>query len=305
MGRVYRIKGYELPEGGRDAKGQHIANLLAFQPGETIASVISIKDYEAADYLVLATESGLVKKTKLADYDSARTGGLIAIKLRELEDGSVDQVVSARLANEGDDILLVSRKGMSLRFTATDEALRPMGRPSSGVRGMKFRDDDRLLTMDVVREDADVFIVTEKGFAKRTPVSEYRPQGRGGYGIKVAKITAERGDLVGALISSGEDVLVIMASGKVMRSSTSEVSATGRNTQGVTFAKPDRGDAIIAIALNTETQMEEEVDEADDSAKAETKADVDGTASSDGGTGTEQSSDEVVSTEEADTDSAH
>ncbi len=261
LGRVYRIKGYELPEGGRDAKGQHIANLLAFQPGETIASVISVKDYAAADYLVLATQSGLVKKTKLADYDSTRAGGLIAIKLRELEDGTTDQVVSARLANEGDDILLVSRKGMSLRFTATDDVLRPMGRPSSGVRGMKFRDGDSLLTMDVVREDADVFVVTEKGFAKRTPVREYRVQGRGGFGIKVAKITEERGELVGALITSGEDVLVIMASGKVMRASTNEVSATGRNTQGVTFAKPDRNDAIMAIALNTESELDDEAAE--------------------------------------------
>lgn len=269
FGRVYRIKGYELPEGGRDAKGQHIANLLAFQPGETIASVISIKDYEQADYLVLATKSGLVKKTKLTDYDSARTGGLIAIKLREGEDGEVDQVVSARLANEGDDIMLVSRKGMSLRFTATNEALRPMGRPSSGVRGMKFRDGDWLLTMDVVRDDADVFIVTEKGFAKRTPVSEYRPQGRGGYGVKVAKLTEERGDLVGALITSGEDVLVIMASGKVMRASTEEVSTTGRNTQGVTFARPDKGDAIIAIALNSETEMDEDEESGEENASSE------------------------------------
>ncbi|MBR6459952.1 MAG: DNA gyrase subunit A [Actinomycetaceae bacterium] len=258
FGRVYRIKGYELPEGGRDAKGQHIANLLAFQPGETIASVISMKDYQQADYLVLATKSGLVKKTRLSEYDSPRTGGLIAVKLRELENGEIDQVVSARLANEGDDIFLVSRKGMSLRFTANDEVLRPMGRPSSGVRGMKFREGDQLLTMDIVRDDADVFIVTEKGFAKRTPVSEYRSQGRGGFGIKVAKLTEERGDLVGALITSGEDVLVIMESGKVMRASTEEVSTTGRNTQGVTFTRPDKGDAIIAIALNSESEIDEE-----------------------------------------------
>ncbi|MBR5951569.1 MAG: DNA gyrase subunit A, partial [Actinomycetaceae bacterium] len=263
FGRVYRIKGYELPEGGRDAKGQHIANLLAFQPGETIASVISIKDYKQADYLVLATKSGLVKKTRLSEYDSSRTGGLIAIKLREDENGEVDQVVSARLANEGDDIFLVSRKGMSVRFTATDETLRPMGRPSSGVRGMKFREGDQLLTMDIVREGSDVFIVTEKGFAKRTPVSEYRVQGRGGFGIKVAKLTEERGDLIGALITSGEDVLVIMESGKVMRASTEEVSTTGRNTQGVTFTRPDKGDAIIAIALNTESEIDEEATEAE------------------------------------------
>lgn len=258
LGRVYRIKGYELPEAGRDAKGQHIANLLAFQPGETIASTITLKDYDQAQYLVLATADGRVKKTRLTEYDSPRAGGLIAIRLREHEDGTTDQVVAACLVNEGDDMLLVSRKGMSLRFTGTDAALRPMGRPSSGVMGMKFRGDDSLLTMDVVRDNSEVFVVTEGGFAKRTSVAEYRVQGRAGLGVKVAKLTAERGDLVGALITEGEDVLVIMASGKVMRASVDEVSRTGRNTQGVTFARPDDGDRIIAIARNVENTLDKE-----------------------------------------------
>ena len=262
LGRVYRIKGYEIPEAGRDAKGQHIANLLAFQPGETIASTITLKDYDQAQYLVLATADGLVKKTRLSDYDSPRTGGLIAIKLRENGNGT-DHVVAACLVNEDDDLLLVSRKGMSLRFKATDEALRPMGRPSSGVTGMKFREGDSLLTMRVVRDNAEVFVVTEGGFAKRTSVDEYRIQGRAGLGIKVAKLTEERGDLVGALVTEGEDVMVIMESGKVMRASAAEVSKTGRNTQGVTFARPDGGDRIIAIARNIETTIEAEVGQAD------------------------------------------
>ena len=262
LGRVYRIKGYEIPEAGRDAKGQHIANLLAFQPGETIASTITLKDYDQAQYLVLATADGLVKKTRLSDYDSPRTGGLIAIKLRENGNGT-DHVVAACLVNEDDDLLLVSRKGMSLRFKATDDALRPMGRPSSGVTGMKFREGDSLLTMRVVRDNAEVFVVTEGGFAKRTSVDEYRIQGRAGLGIKVAKLTEERGDLVGALITEGEDVMVIMESGKVMRASAAEVSKTGRNTQGVTFARPDGGDRIIAIARNIETTIEAEVGQAD------------------------------------------
>lgn len=269
FGRVYRIKGYEIPEAGRDAKGQHIANLLAFQPEERIASTITLKDYKQADYLVLATESGLVKKTKLSEYDSPRAGGLIAIKLRERADGTSDRVVAACLVNEGDELVLVSKKGMSLRFVATDEALRPMGRPSSGVTGMKFRDGDSLLTMDVVRENSEVFIVTEGGFAKRTDVAEYRVQGRGGLGIKVAKLTEERGDLVGALITEGEDVLVIMESGKVLRASAAEVSKTGRNTQGVTFARPDAGDCIIAIAKNVETEVEDEASEQGEQSGAE------------------------------------
>lgn len=262
LGRVYRIKGYEIPEAGRDAKGQHIANLLAFQPGETIASTITLKGYDQAQYLVLATADGLVKKTRLSDYDSPRTGGLIAIKLRENGNGT-DHVVAACLVDEDDDLLLVSRKGMSLRFKATDEALRPMGRPSSGVTGMKFREGDSLLTMRVVRDNAEVFVVTEGGFAKRTSVDEYRIQGRAGLGIKVAKLTEERGDLVGALITEGEDVMVIMESGKVMRASAAEVSKTGRNTQGVTFARPDGGDRIIAIARNIETTIEAEVGQSD------------------------------------------
>lgn len=263
MGRVYRIKGYEIPEGSRESKGQHVANLLAFQPEETIASVISLKDYEQADYLVLATRNGLVKKTPLKDYDSSRTGGLIAIKLRENEDGTTDQVVAARLANEGDDLILVSRKGQSLRFTATNDVLRPMGRATSGVTGMKFREDDSLLTLDVVLEDSEVFVVTEGGFAKRTNVDQYRIQGRGGLGIKVANLVEARGDLVGALITKpGDEVLVIMASGKVMRSFVEEVNLTGRNTQGVTFVRPDADDRVISVALNLE-KGEELVEESE------------------------------------------
>ncbi|WP_216378516.1 DNA gyrase subunit A [Arcanobacterium phocae] len=276
QGRVYRIKGYELPEGARDAKGQHIANMLAFQPGESIASMVSIRSYDQADYLVLATEDGLVKKTRLSDYDSARTGGLIAVKLREREDGTTDRLVAARLLNEGDDVILVSRGGQSLRFTADDETLRPMGRATSGVTGMKFRGDDRLLAMDIVDEGAEVFVVTEGGFAKRTDIEQYRVQGRAGLGIKVANVVESRGDLVGALITHpGDEVMVIMESGKVVRSAVDEVSLTGRNTQGVKFATPDKGDKIISIALNMEKEAEEDEDtEVDGTAVVEPESDA-------------------------------
>ena len=250
LGRVYRSKGYELPEGGRDAKGQHVANLLAFQPGEEIAQVLAISAYDAAEYLVLATKRGLVKKTRLGEYDSPRTGGLIAINLRTDDGGDIDEVVAARLANSDDDLLLVSALGQSIRFTATDDALRPMGRATSGVTGMKFREDDELLAMDVVRDDAALFTVTEGGFAKRTLLSEYRVQGRGGLGIKVANVVEARGRLVGALVTDEDDqVLVIMERGKVVRAAVGEVNVTGRNTQGVTFAKPDKGDRIMSVAL--------------------------------------------------------
>ena len=259
LGRVYRAKGYELPEGGRDAKGQHVANLLAFLPGEQIAQVLDLRDYEQAEYLVLATRGGLVKKTRLTEYDSNRSGGVIAINLREDEDGNPDELVAARLVDSTDDLILVSRKGQSIRFTADDDAMRPLGRATSGVSGMKFRPGDQLLSMDVVQDGAQLFVVTEGGFAKRTDISEYRVQGRGGLGIKVANLVEARGDLVGALITEEDDeVMVIMERGKIVRSAVAEVHLTGRNTQGVTFAKPDSGDRIIAIARNIERHLGED-----------------------------------------------
>ncbi len=256
FGRVYRIKAYELPEGSRDAKGQHVANLLAFQPNERIAQVLDIRNYDDHEYLVLATRRGLVKKTRLSEYDTNRTAGLIAINLREDEEGRSDELVAARTVNSDDELILVSRKGQSIRFVADDDTLRPMGRATSGVTGMKFRGEDELLAADVVREGSDMFVVTEGGFAKRTDISEYRVQGRNGYGIKVANLVEERGDLVGALITEAEDeVLVIMEKGKIVRSAVSEVNRTGRNTQGVTFAKPDKNDRIIAVARNVERNL--------------------------------------------------
>lgn len=258
QGRVYRAKAYELPEGSRDSKGQHVANLLAFQPEEKIAQVLALRSYEDADYLVLATESGLVKKTRLGDYDSNRTGGVIAINLREGEDSTLDRVVSAELVNANDELLLVSRKGQSLRFQANDESLRPTGRATSGVRGMKFREGDSLLSMGVARDDADLLVVTQGGYAKRTKVEEYRLQGRGGLGIKVANLVEDKGDLVGSLIvSESDEVMVIMHSGKVQRSRVAEVPCKGRNTQGVIFTRPAPGDQVLAVALNAESEAEE------------------------------------------------
>nr|WP_309977853.1 DNA gyrase subunit A [Agromyces sp. 3263] len=283
MGRVYRAKAYEIAEGGRDAKGQHVANLLEMQPDEQIAEILDIRDYEVAKYLVLATHDGLVKKTELTAYDTNRSRGVIAINLRE-----GDELVSAMLADEDDEILLVSKKGMSLRFEATDEALRPMGRSTSGVKGMSFRDGDSLLEASVVAHsngdtevetpesgpddagqklspsDTYVFVVTEGGFAKRTRVEDYRKQQRGGLGIKVAKLSDDRGDLAGALIASrADEVLVVLASGKVVRSDVAEVPAKGRDTMGVVFAKFAEDDRIIAIAKNSERNLVEEAAESE------------------------------------------
>lgn len=259
LGRVYRAKAYEIPEGGRDAKGQHVANLLAFQPEEHIAQVLAIRDYEVADYLVLATKSGLVKKTPLKLYESSRTGGIIGINLREDEAGNPDELVSAQVINADQDLILVSREGQAVRFVATDEQLRPMGRSTAGVRGMKFRGDDELLSMEVSREGADLLIVTDSGYAKRTPVEEYPTKSRGTLGVRVGKLVDERGGLVGALVvNPDEDVMVITESGKLVQVNASDVRPTARNTMGVIFARPDEDDHIIAITPNPERDIDDE-----------------------------------------------
>ncbi|MEV4669247.1 DNA gyrase subunit A [Microbacterium sp. LWO12-1.2] len=256
-GRVYRAKTYEVPEAGRDAKGTHVANLLALQPDESIAQVLDIRDYQVAEYLVLATREGLVKKTRLEAYDTNRQGGVIAIRLND-----EDELVSALMVNKEDDILLISRRGMSVRFEATDEALRPMGRATAGVRGMKFKlDGDCLLSASVAALGKFVFVVTDGGFAKRTAVEEYRVQGRGGTGIKVAKLNDDRGTLAGGLIVAEDDeVLVVLSSGKVVRSAVAEVPAKGRDTMGVVFARTTEADRILAIARNSERGLASDED---------------------------------------------
>jgi DNA gyrase subunit A len=251
-GRVYRAKAYELPETARSARGQHVANLLAFQPDETIAQVLALRDYEVAPYLVLATRDGLVKKTPLREFDSNRTGGVIAINLRE-----DDAVISARLVSADDDLLLVSRKGQSIRFHANDEALRPMGRATSGVIGMRFRAGDELLAMMVTRADAFVFTATDGGFAKRTPIEEYPVQGRGGQGVLTAKLTDDRGGLVGALIvDTGDEVFAITSGGGVIRTRADEVRPTSRATMGVRLINLGDGDAVVGVTRNAEASSE-------------------------------------------------
>jgi DNA gyrase subunit A len=275
-GRVYRAKAYELPDAGRDARGQHVANLLAFQPDEQIAQILAIRDYEAAPYLVLATRSGLVKKTPLKDYDSPRSGGVIAINLREADDGTEDLLIGAELVGPEDDLLLVSRKAQSIRFTATDEALRPMGRATSGVKGMSFREGDELLSMNVVRPGTFVFTATDGGYAKRTNVDEYRVQGRGGLGIKAARIVEDRGSLVGALVvDETDEILAITLSGGVIRTRVNEVRETGRDTMGVQLINLGKRDAVVGIARNAEAGAEAaEVDavEAGDEESAATES---------------------------------
>ena len=255
QGRVYRAKVHELPDAGRDARGQHVANLMAFKSDETIAQVLSIKDYTASPYLVLATKTGLVKKTPLTEYDSPRTGGLIAISLKP-----GDEVVSAALVNKDDELLLVSKKAMSLRFAADEESLRPMGRSTSGVIGMKFRAGDELLTMariDSKTASSFVFTATDGGYGKKTPLDEYRLQGRGGIGIKAAKIDENsRGSLVSALVlADSSEILAITSAGTVMRTPAAEVRQTGRDSMGVRLVNLDEGVALVSVTQNQEDEI--------------------------------------------------
>lgn len=260
-GRVYRSKVWQLPEGSRDAKGGHVAQLLSFQPDEKIAQVLAIRSYEDAPYLLLACKSGLVKKSALTLFDSPRAAGVIAINFRN-ED---DVLIGAALCHEEDDVLLVTKNGQSIRFSASDEQLRPMGRATSGVTGMKFRGDDQLLSMSIIdhdmpEDDRFVFCVTDGGFAKRTAVREYRRQNRGGLGIKAMKLdTDSRGSLVGALVvSESDEVIAMKSSGQITRSAVAEVAVKGRDTMGVKFVGVKGQDNVIAISINPEQKEESE-----------------------------------------------
>ena len=282
-GRVYRAKAYQLPEAGRDAKGQHVANLLAFQPDEEIAQVLTLRDYEAEPYLVLATRGGMVKKTRLSEFDSNRSGGVIAINLRD-----DDEVISAQLVSEADDLLLVSRKGMSARFHADDAMLRPMGRATGGVIGMRFREDDALLSMDVVREGSFVVTVTDGGYAKRTPVEEWAPKGRGILGVRAMRLVEARGGLVGAVVCTVDDQIFAVANdGVVIRTRVDEIRPSGRDTMGVRLMNLGEDRSLVAVARAGESDDESDEDDAADSPTGETAGDESG--SSDATTGQDPS----------------
>ena len=280
---MYRIKAWQLPEGGRDAKGSHVVGLLTFLPDEKIARVMRLRTYEDAPYLLLATKKGLVKKTALTAYDSSRQAGVIAINFRD-ED---DELIGAEICSADDDVLLLSKKGQAIRFQASDEQLRPTGRATSGVTGMRFREvggeSDELLSMSVLpaggeEDERFVFTVTQGGYAKRTKVSEYRTQGRGGLGIKAMKLVDDRGSLVGGLIvDETDEVIAIKHSGQITRSAVAEVPVKGRDTMGMKFVGVRGEDAVSVIALYPETEVEEEESAESAAAEGEETATVDDT----------------------------
>ena len=252
-GRVYRLKAYELPEATRAARGQHVANLLEFQPGERIAEVLQIQTYQDSPYLVLATSEGKVKKSRLEEYDSARSAGLIAINLKE-----GDSLIGARLCSADDDLLLISERGQAIRFTASDDALRPMGRATAGVLGMRFKGDDKLLSMVVVEEGQHLLVATTGGYGKKTPLDEYTAQGRGGQGVLTLKYDPKRGPLMGALVVSNDDeIFAVTSAGDIIRTRVNEIRATSRATKGVRLVNLADGTELLAIDRNVEDEGEE------------------------------------------------
>ncbi|WP_297793585.1 intein-containing DNA gyrase subunit A [Mycobacterium sp.] len=265
QGRVYRAKAYDLPEASRTARGQHVANLLAFQPEERIAQVIQIRGYEDAPYLVLATKNGLVKKSKLTDFDSNRSGGIVAINLRDN-----DELVGAVLCSAEEDLLLVSANGQSIRFSATDEALRPMGRATSGVQGMRFNEDDRLLSLNVIQEGTFLLVATAGGYAKRTAIEEYPVQGRGGKGVLTVQYDRRRGRLVGALIvDDNSELYAITSGGGVIRTAARQVRKAGRQTKGVRLMNLGEENTLLAIARNAEESADEAAEETEGAAESD------------------------------------
>lgn len=253
FGRVYRLKAYELPEASRTARGQHVANLLEFQPEERIAQVIQLQSYEDAPYLVLATAQGRVKKSRLSDYESNRSGGLIAINLAE-----DDKLIGAALCSNDDELLLVSEEGQSIRFSADDDQLRPMGRATAGVKGMRFRGDDQLLAMTVVRSDAYLLVATSGGYGKRTSLEEYSQQGRGGLGVVTFKYTPKRGKLIAAVVVDEDDqIFAITSAGGVIRTEVNQIRPSSRATMGVRLVNLEDGVELLAIDRNVEGEGEE------------------------------------------------
>jgi DNA gyrase subunit A len=243
VGKVYRLKVHELPLGSRQSKGRAIQNLLPFRQNEQVRAVIQTRDFSEAEYLVFATKNGIVKKTKLAAYNTPlRADGIIAIKMR---DG--DELVGVRHSSGKDDILLVSRKGQAIRFHETD--VRPMGRDASGVQGMRLRSGDEVIAVNIAHDDADVLVVTENGYGKRTPVREYPVKGRGGMGVKTVQLTETKGQLAGSrVVRPGYQVMLISTGGTVIRTPADEIKRSGRATQGVIVMRLREGERVSSLA---------------------------------------------------------
>ncbi len=241
-GRVYRVKAHQVPEAGRAARGTAVVNLVPLERGESITTVIPVKEFDPGVYLFMATRRGTVKRTELTEYDSARHGGLIALALDE-----GDELIGVRLCGPDDEVMLATRRGRAIRFPV--EEVRPMGRPARGVRGITLEPGDVVESMDIVREGCEVLTLTTAGYGKRTPVSEYPARGRGGKGVMNVRLTPKTGEVVGIrLVTPGDEVMVVSAKGIIIRLPVSDIRIYGRNTQGVRVMRPDEGDHVVSFA---------------------------------------------------------
>lgn len=269
-GRVYRLKTYEIPEAGRQAKGTAIVNLLQLDPEEKVTTVIPLKEYKEGLYLVLATKNGVVKKTDLMEYDNIRKGGLTAVTLREN-----DELIDVRLTDGTKDIMLVTRNGMSIRFN--EEDVRPLGRVSMGVRGIKLDKDDVVIGMGAFIEDTSLLVVTERGFGKRTELEEYKVQTRGGKGILTYRVTEKTGKIAGMkLVNEKDDIMMISSDGTIIRINVKDISVLGRATQGVTLMRMDESVYLVGVARiinededSSDNEEEQEINEEEEVQEAE------------------------------------
>jgi DNA gyrase subunit A len=264
-GKVYRLKVYELPEGSRTAKGRALVNLLPLVDGERVMAVIPTRDFSEDKYLVFGTAQGMVKKTEFKEYDTPiRADGIIAIKIRP-----GDELVKVRMTSGKDDIIMVSKSGHASRFK--EKLVRPMGRGTSGVKGMNVSDKgNRVLSLDVARDEDDLFVVTENGFGKRTPMAQYPVKGRGTKGVLTIKLTERKGGLAGArVVHKHQELLFITQTGMVQRNAVGGISQMGRATQGVRVMNLKKGDLVSALALVVESAANGDGDKGDDIAAEE------------------------------------
>ena len=257
-GKLYKLRGFDIPEAGRTAKGTAIVNLLQLDPGEKIAAVIPLKSFEDAEYLIMNTKKGLVKKTSLNEYNTDRKTGLIAITLKD-----EDELIDVRLSNGKNNIVLVTKKGLCITFS--EEDVRPVGRTAQGVLGIRVSDDDEVIGMETITENKDntLLAITENGFGKRTELDEYRVQTRGGKGVITYKITSKTGDIVGVRIANeNQDVMMITDKGTLIRIGVKEVSILGRATQGVTLMRTNDGGKVVSIeTISDEEKLEEDTEQ--------------------------------------------
>ena len=253
-GKLYKLKGYEVPEAGRTAKGTAIVNLLRLDAGEKVSAVIPIQNFAEGKYLLMATKNGLIKKTSLLEYDSGKKTGLLSITLKDN-----DELISVELTDGQDNVVLVTRKGLCITFE--EKEVRPIGRISQGVIGIRIDEDDEVIGMEsiVAGSKSTLLAITENGFGKRTELDEYRVQLRGGKGVITYKITPKTGELVGVKIADEtQDVMLITDTGTIIRMNVSEISVLGRSTQGVTLIRTNDGGKVVSVEIIDKEDEEEE-----------------------------------------------